>query len=552
VPGIVPITELSTNFSYRANPTAPYGHNRSSNYNYRGSMSYVTGAHNFKSGVMFQHTWAYTTTEPINPVSYQFRNGVPASLTQYATPIVYREKTKYNIGLYAQDRWTIGQATLNLGVRADFFNAYAEPQSLSAGPFVGPRDFPGIYNVPNWQDLSPRLGFAYDLFGDGRTAIKGNLGGFPLASGIQRFTRPVNPMAASVNNVNRTWTDTNGNFVPDCVLVDRFANGECGQMQNLNFGLTVPRTRYADDVSEGFGVRAYNWEGAVGVQHELASAVSVNVSYNRRVYTKFQVTQNVLVTDADFSPFCFTVPTDARLPGGGGNEVCGFYDVSPAKLGQSDTVIQQAEGFGHQSEVYDGFDFTGQARLPRGVVLNGGVVLGRSRTNNCDLISDLSLIIEGSAANVLVPRTEAFCNIRPPMLPNIKLLAIYPLPFWGLQTSATFQSVPGPEILASYAAPNSAIAPSLGRNLSAGANATVLLDLLPRGTLYGDRLNQLDLRLAKFLQVGRTRIQAMFDLYNALNASPALSVQNRLGPAWQQPTQVLIGRLAKFGVQLDF
>jgi len=153
---------------------------------------------------------------------------------------------------------------------------------------------------------------------------------------------------------------------------------------------------------------------------------------------------------------------------------------------------------------------------------------------------------------VSAPRTEEFCSIHPPMLPNIKFMGVYPLPFWGLQTSATLQSTPGPEITASYAATNAEIAPSLGRNLSAGPNSTVLLDLMPKGMLYGERINQLDFRLSKLFRVGDARIQGMFDLYNALNASPFLSMQNRYGPAWQMPTQVLIGRLAKFGVQVDF
>ena len=91
------------------------------------------------------------------------------------------------------------------------------------------------------------------------------------------------------------------------------------------------------------------------------------------------------------------------------------------------------------------------------------------------------------------------------MLPNIKFLGVYPLPFWDLQFSATLQSTPGPEITASYAATNAEIRPSLGRDLSAGANATVLVDLMPRGTLYGDRINQVDLRLAKVIRIGDMR-----------------------------------------------
>jgi len=153
---------------------------------------------------------------------------------------------------------------------------------------------------------------------------------------------------------------------------------------------------------------------------------------------------------------------------------------------------------------------------------------------------------------VTSPLATPFCDVRPPFQANAKLLGVYPLPWWGLQTSATFQSTPGPQITASYAASNAEIAPSLGRSLSAGPNSTVLVDLIPAGTLFGDRLYQLDFRLTKIFRVGRSRTQGMFDLYNLLNASPFLTQQNRFGPAWQTPTQTLIGRLAKFGFQVDF
>jgi hypothetical protein len=178
--------------------------------------------------------------------------------------------------------------------------------------------------------------------------------------------------------------------------------------------------------------------------------------------------------------------------------------------------------------------------------------IGRTRTNNCELTNDLSLTYAGSATGITASRTQPFCDVRPPFQPNVKFMGVYPLPVWGLQASATLQSMPGPEITGTYAATNAEISPSLGRNLSAGQNATVLVDLVPKGTLYGDRINQVDLRLAKVLRIRTVRIQAMFDLYNALNATPFLTMQNRLGPAWQTPTQTLIGRLAKFGVQLDF
>ena len=133
----------------------------------------------------------------------------------------------------------------------------------------------------------------------------------------------------------------------------------------------------------------------------------------------------------------------------------------------------------------------------------------------------------------------------------MKLLAVYPLPWWGLQASATFQSLPGPEITAIYSATNAEIAPSLGRNL-AGEQTTANISLIPDGTQFGDRLNQVDARLTKTFRVRRGRIQGQFDLYNLFNANPVLAIATRYGPAWLTPTSILAGRTAKFGVQVDF
>jgi len=323
------------------------------------------------------------------------RNGVPVSLLEWATPISYREKVKYNLGLYAQDKWTVKRVTLNVGVRSDFFNAYIQPQSLPAGPFVPARNFLGVSDMPNWKDISPRLGMSYDLFGNGKTAVKANLGRFMVGAGLTTFTRLANPVSASVNSVMRTWHDDNHDFIPDCDLTNPLANQECERLQNPNFGKTVPVTRYADDVSQGFGVRSDDWEASTSIQHEFVRGMSVNASYTRRWYGKFRVTQNLAVTNADFSPYCITVPADPRLPGGGGKQLCGFYDISAAKLGASDNVISQASHFGHQEDVYDGVDLTASARLPQGVVFSGGVTVGRERTNNCYELSNLSLVFRG-------------------------------------------------------------------------------------------------------------------------------------------------------------
>jgi hypothetical protein len=303
-------------------------------------------------------------------------------------------------------------------------------------------------------------------------------------------------------------------------------------VQNVNFGQSIISSRYADEV---LTTRGYNWETSASIQHELVPRVSINAGYHRRWYGNFRITDNLQHTPADYDPYCITAPTDSRLPGGGGYDLCGLFDVRPSVAFLSNNVVTLSNNFGKQREVYDGVDISLNARLPNGIVLSGGTSTGRVMTDNCFVVDS--------------PQQLLNCNVSPPFQTQVKLLTVVPLPA-GVSASATFQSLPGPQILASYVISNAAAVGSLGRNLSTGS-ATV--PLIEPGTMYGDRLNQLDLRFAKGFAIGQgRRIQGLVDIYNTLNASPVLNLNNSFGPAWQRPTQILHGRLLKLGVQLDF
>ena len=218
--------------------------------------------------------------------------------------------------------------------------------------------------------------------------------------------------------------------------------------------------------------------------------------------------------------------------------MCGLYDVSVARFGRVNNSITLADNFGEQKEIFDGVDVSLSARLPRGIVVQGGTSTGRVKTDNCFVIDS--------------PQALLNCDVTPPFQTQVKLLGVYPLPFWGIQTSATFQSLPGPQITATYVARNAEILPSLGRNLSSGANGTASVPLIKPGTLYGDRLNQLDFRLSKIFRFGTRRVQANMDLYNMLNGAAVLAQNNNFGAAWLMPNQVLQGRLVRFSGQFDF
>jgi hypothetical protein len=106
--------------------------------------------------------------------------------------------------------------------------------------------------------------------------------------------------------------------------------------------------------------------------------------------------------------------------------------------------------------------------------------------------------------------------------------------------------------MAQISVPNAQIAPSLGRNLSAGANSTVTVDLIRPRSMFEKRVNQLDWRLSKDFRMARGRFQAQFDVYNAFNSSAITGLNTRYGAQWLRPTGILSGRVIKFGTQLEF
>jgi hypothetical protein len=553
--GVYPTVELSRNLAIRAPTTLLNTFHAQQNVRF--SAAYVTGSHAFKVGL--QDMWGHRNWIMDTPGEIQLRllNGVPSSIQEFARPQPDYEALKAKLALFAQDQWTIARFTLNLGIRFDYQNAYVPAQSLRANQFLPARTYDAVYDVPNWKDLSPRIGGAWDLFGNGKTALKASMSRY-VAADATGFASRNNPVNTSVNTATRTWTDTNGNFNPDCDLTSPAANGECGALSPANFGQPNVVTRYADNVIHGFGNRGWDWEFTTGIQQELRPGIAAEVMYVRHWYGNFIVVANQAVSPSDFTPYCITVPLDSRLPGGGGNQICGMYDVNPSKFGQVNNLVVPASTYGTQTDVYNGVDINLNARLSRGVLVSGGLNVGREVTDNCFLSNLPNVSNQSANAIPQIPGvlTQAarpgFCHVAPPFQPQVKVFVTSPLPWLGLRTSATYQSLPGPEIDASFVATNAQIAPSLRRNLSAGAAGTATIDLIPFGTIFGDRLHQVDFRVTRSIVAGHARISPSLDLYNLFNASTILGVNTRYGPAWLTPTQILPGRLLKFGAQVDF
>jgi hypothetical protein len=316
-------------------------------------------------------------------------------------------------------------------------------------------------------------------------------------------------------------------------------------MSNQNFGGLNITTIYDDNVLRGFGVRGYNWDFTTELQHQIAEGLSVSGGYYRNWFGNFTVSKNTMTTPDDYTSYCVTAPLDSRLPGGGGYRICDLADVSPAKFGQVFTRISQSSLYGDQKQINDFFAITMNARFGSRARLAGGLDLGRSMTDNCfifDSAQDLLNChnVKGYGANAQVKFNG---NI---WLPGDLLL------------SGLIQNLPGSTITASWAAPNSVVAPELGRNLAAcgtrtPCTSTATIPLVPSNLLFNPRVTRLDLRIAKRFQVtGSKQLQANLDVFNVMNSSYVLGQNNTFGSTWQRPTQTMDGRMFQLSANLTF
>jgi hypothetical protein len=516
---------------------------------YRFAVSYVTGTHAFKTGVVNSWAMADYNQYAIQPIRYRLNRGI-------ANQVILRVRPYHDLwtldaepGIYAQDRWTLDRLTLNLGVRYDYKRSHFPEQTIGdpKDPYGSARFVPIPFVIPRtdqlrWHDLTPKMAAAYDLFGNGRTAVKVSLNKYLDGTQVDGIGNPV--AGNLVLETNRAWGDANANWRPDCDLLAPAANGECGPLANPNFGkVTGGAGQWDPKLLHGWGVRGFNWEFSTSVQRQIVRGISLDAGYFRRWYGNLTTTDDRALAPADFDTFNVFAPSDSRLPDGGNFTVGGLRDLKPASFGRpSDNRITFAKEFGRSIRHWNGMDLSLNARVRDGVLLQGGMSTGRTSTDNCDLVQKLP---ELSPAIPL-----GYCHVDTKFLTQFKFLGSYTIPRVDVQISGSMQSIPGPEIQANYVVPTALAAVSLGRPLS-GSAPNVTVNIVKPGTMYGERLNQVDLRLAKILRFGMRRTSLNLDLYNALNGNAVLQQSNTFGN-WQQPQGILVGRSVKMSVQYNF
>jgi hypothetical protein len=480
------------------------------------SVSWVTGAHNLKIGLAYSTGDVNIDTGQNNgSIEQRYRNGVPFSVSISATPTVRRTGLDKDIGVYVQDSWTRGRLTVNPGIRFDYIKSIIKDQTAPAGRWAPERvftqaDYPSI---PRFADVSPRFGASYDLFGTGRTAVKGAVGRY-----LQNFG---DNLAANYNpggggSTTATWTDPNGDDIAQ--------ESELGPLANPNFWAPAGRPVPDPDMQ-----RPYQMLYNVAVQHEVARGLSVTLGYYHRRYHDMLWTDNLATTHADYS--IIPIP-DPR----GNGETLEVYSINPAKFGLVNQFVTNSSG---NSRTYHGIDLSFIARLRNGAQLQGGVNSGKTRITDCQ-VDD--------------PNSLRFCDRSYPFATQFKLSGTVPLPY-AFRVSGLYTGLPGQltDREGDFTGLDFPVSYSVVRAIAPGlTQPSVNLRLSRAGEYTLKRSNQVDIAFSRDFNINGMRVRPQVDIFNALNANPVINAITAFGPALLQPREILAARLMRLNLRIEF
>jgi Carboxypeptidase regulatory-like domain/TonB dependent receptor-like, beta-barrel/TonB-dependent Receptor Plug Domain len=503
--GDLPREDTATGASTFANRTY------SSSPQYRGAanvnLSYFAASHDVKVGYQFSRLMLRNQSWSLAeyPWVARYRNGVPQDVVIFNYPVDTRVFSQEH-GFFIQDKWSVtGKLTLNLGARLDKVNAWIPEQCQPETVFVSRQCFDEIRDVPSFLDVAPRFAVVYDLFGNGRTAIKASANKYHVGVDSGDPSR-VNPYGSASNTVD--WNDINGDRMPQL--------SELGQGSGFNFGST---NRYAEDLK-----RPFSWEFSAGVQHELPGGIVLAGTYfhrdNRRGYA---------VTNVG-TPFSVYDPIEVTIPQTG--EQTTIYNIQRAYRSARDRVYENRSDLG---TYFNGVDITVNKRTGNWTTMMGLSLNSEQQRNGLSRDNPNANRFVGGPDGNDVPVT-------------FKLASTYRAPF-GFQLASNIQHFTGLPERQTYTITRSLV-PQL-------TNSSLSIDLVRFGTYRLPNTNLVDLSIGREFQVGeQVRIAPKVELFNLLNSSAIQAWSTQLNgsgsSAYHNASRILNPRMVRLGLQMNF